>query len=150
MMVHDYVDEHTLDEEEALSGAESVANELDSLEKEGDMPMEQLLAMYGYGAPHSGDPNDSFPSSESRSSSEEEILSNQDLTLDKDEIAPNLVHPDHDETSQGTTAKDLIDSVDMSSNTVRLLRCEYQRGFKRMLYFTKYFVSSKQSARQFR
>ena len=33
MMVHDYDDEHTLDEEEALSGGESVGNELDSLQK---------------------------------------------------------------------------------------------------------------------
>ena len=33
MMVHDFDDEHTLDEEEGLSGGESVGNELDSLQK---------------------------------------------------------------------------------------------------------------------
>jgi hypothetical protein len=55
MLVHDYDDERTLDEEEAMSNDESVANELDDLQKERDMPIEQLLAMYGY------DPNQKHP-----------------------------------------------------------------------------------------
>ena len=33
MLVHDYDDEHTMEEEEALSNAESVGNELDGLAK---------------------------------------------------------------------------------------------------------------------
>jgi len=33
MLVHDYDDEHTMEEEEALSNAESVGNELANLEK---------------------------------------------------------------------------------------------------------------------
>jgi len=33
MLVHDYDDERTMDEEEAMSNAESVANELDDLQK---------------------------------------------------------------------------------------------------------------------
>ncbi|ELU18108.1 hypothetical protein CAPTEDRAFT_219441 [Capitella teleta] len=133
MMVHDFDDEHTLDEEEALSGSDSCGSELDSLQKEGDMPMEQLLAMYRYGNPPSTDLNDSLPASETgetqdnRSSSEEEILSNQDLTLDKDEIAQTLLR-EHEDADQETTVKDLIDSVDMSSNTVRLLRSSSQPG----------------------
>jgi len=33
MLIHDYDDEQTLEEEENMSGAESVANELNDLEK---------------------------------------------------------------------------------------------------------------------
>ena len=50
MLVHDYDDEQTLAEEEAMAvaGGEDPQNELNSLQKESDMPLEQLLAMYGY------------------------------------------------------------------------------------------------------
>ena len=48
MMVHDYDDEQTLDEEEALGPLEDPQVELSSLEKEGNMPLEDLMAMYGY------------------------------------------------------------------------------------------------------
>jgi hypothetical protein len=44
----------TLDEEEALSRGSSNENELDDLEKQGDMPLEDLLAMYGYGPTSKG------------------------------------------------------------------------------------------------
>lgn len=91
--------------------------------------MEELLAMYGYGS-GGVDSSNSFPPSNSetqdtRSSSEEEILSNQDLTLDKDEIARDLLQ-ESDEADQETTVNELLHSVEMPSNTVRLLRCKYQ------------------------
>ena len=90
--------------------------------------MEELLAMYGYGSGGGGGDSSSLPPSASetqdtRSSSEEEILSNQDLTLDKDEIARDLLN-DHDEADHETTVNDLLDSVQMPSHTVRLLRCK--------------------------
>lgn len=50
MMVNDFDDERTLDEEEALAAGEQhdPRAELNSLQKEGDMPLEELLALYGY------------------------------------------------------------------------------------------------------
>ncbi|KAK9509923.1 hypothetical protein O3M35_004810 [Rhynocoris fuscipes] len=51
MMVHDYDDEQTLEEEEALGPLEDPQVELSSLEKEGNMPLEDLMAMYGYKDP---------------------------------------------------------------------------------------------------
>lgn len=50
MMVNDFDDERTLDEEEALAAGEQhdPNAELNSLQKEGDMPIEELLALYGY------------------------------------------------------------------------------------------------------
>ena len=57
--------------------------------QEGDMPLEALLAMYGYGAP---DPMAGGDHAESAgSNSEEEILNNHDLTLDKEEVIVNSI-----------------------------------------------------------
>merc|ERR1712071_378897 len=49
MLVHDFDDEQTLAEEEAMAiaGGEDPENELNSLQKESDMPIEELLALYG-------------------------------------------------------------------------------------------------------
>lgn len=52
-MVNDFDDERTLDEEEALAAGEQQdpRAELSNLQKEGDMPLEELLAMYGLNQP---------------------------------------------------------------------------------------------------
>lgn len=47
MLVDDYDDEKTLDEEEALE-SDASDDELNTLQKEGEMPLEDLLAMIGY------------------------------------------------------------------------------------------------------
>ena len=90
--------------------------------QEGDMPIEDLLAMYGY---NNGEPPSVTTSqtSDSRSSSEEEILSNQDLTLDKEEIARDLLSNSEDTDDKETDVHDLLESVE-SSQTARLLRCK--------------------------
>ena len=86
------------------------------------MPIEDLLAMYGY---NNGEPPSVTTSqtSDSRSSSEEEILSNQDLTLDKEEIARDLLSNSEDTDDKETDVHDLLESVE-SSQTARLLRCK--------------------------
>ncbi|XP_054162020.1 mesoderm induction early response protein 1-like isoform X2 [Oppia nitens] len=48
MLVNDFDDEHTLDEEEAINDDMNGDEEIDDLQKEGEMPLEELLAMYGY------------------------------------------------------------------------------------------------------
>jgi len=49
MMVHDLDDEATMDEEELLAAKDEFdENELSELQKEQDMPLEELLALYGY------------------------------------------------------------------------------------------------------
>ncbi|XP_068675810.1 mesoderm induction early response protein 1-like isoform X2 [Montipora foliosa] len=49
MMVHDVDDEATMDEEELLADKEEFnEDELSELQKEQDMPLEELLALYGY------------------------------------------------------------------------------------------------------
>ncbi|XP_037925402.1 mesoderm induction early response protein 1 [Hermetia illucens] len=54
MMVNDFDDEQTLEEEEALAAqeAEDPSAELSSLQKESDMPIEELLALYNCSGSH--------------------------------------------------------------------------------------------------
>lgn len=54
------------------------------------MPLEAVLAMYGYSAPDEASSNRATESSDS--TSEEEILNNRDLTLDKEEVG--ILHSD--------------------------------------------------------
>jgi len=53
MMMNDFDDERTMEEEEALEGldddAEDAEDEVSALEQEGDMPLEELLKLYNYG-----------------------------------------------------------------------------------------------------
>ena len=90
------------------------------------MPLDDLLAMYGYDTTQTVMEANCFQQ-DTRSSSEEEILSNQDLTLDKDEIARDLLS-NSDEDDKETNVNDLIDSV-TSSQTARLLRCKFFFSF---------------------
>ncbi|XP_050969226.1 mesoderm induction early response protein 1a isoform X2 [Labeo rohita] len=48
MLVHDFDDERTLEEEEKLEGETNFSTEIDDLTREGEMPIEELLKLYGY------------------------------------------------------------------------------------------------------
>uniref|UniRef100_A0A8C6P5L7 MIER family member 3 n=1 Tax=Nothobranchius furzeri TaxID=105023 RepID=A0A8C6P5L7_NOTFU len=101
MLVHEYDDERTLEDEESLDGGTNFRSELADLEKEGNMPLEELLAIYRYEASagssidsSSGDLTDELP----------------DMTLDKEEIAKDLLSGDYEEETQ-SSADDLTPSV---------------------------------------
>ncbi|TKS78510.1 Mesoderm induction early response protein 3 [Collichthys lucidus] len=101
MLVHEYDDERTLEEEESLEGGRNFRSEIADLEKEGNMPLEELLAIYRYEASagssidsSSGDLTDELP----------------DMTLDKEEIAKDLLSGDYEEETQ-SSADDLTPSV---------------------------------------
>uniref|UniRef100_A0A671U9N5 Mesoderm induction early response 1, family member 3 b n=1 Tax=Sparus aurata TaxID=8175 RepID=A0A671U9N5_SPAAU len=117
MLVHEYDDERTLEEEESLEGGGNFRSELADLEKEGNMPLEELLAIYRYEASagssidsSSGDLTDELP----------------DMTLDKEEIAKDLLSGDYEEETQ-SSADDLTPSVTSHEATdffPRTLRCK--------------------------
>ncbi|XP_067468478.1 mesoderm induction early response protein 3 isoform X1 [Thunnus thynnus] len=101
MLVHEYDDERTLEEEESLDGGRNFSSEIADLEKEGNMPLEELLAIYRYEGSagssidsSSGDLTDELP----------------DMTLDKEEIAKDLLSGDYEEETQ-SSADDLTPSV---------------------------------------
>nr|XP_057927454.1 mesoderm induction early response protein 3 [Doryrhamphus excisus] len=107
MLVHEYDDERTLEEEESLEGGGNFNSEIADLEKEGNMPLEELLAIYRYEASagssidsSSGDLTDELP----------------DMTLDKEEIAKDLLSGDYEEETQ-SSADDLTPSVTSHETT---------------------------------
>uniref|UniRef100_A0A3B4AP11 Uncharacterized protein n=2 Tax=Periophthalmus magnuspinnatus TaxID=409849 RepID=A0A3B4AP11_9GOBI len=107
MLVHEYDDERTLEEEESQEGGSNISSELADLEKEGNMPLEELLAMYRCEASvgssidsSSGDLTDELP----------------DMTLDKEEIAKDLLSGDYEEETQ-SSADDLTPSVTSHETT---------------------------------
>lgn len=116
MMVNDFDDERTLDEEEALEGSEDPQIELSNLQREGDMPLEELLAMYGYGD----------PSAENLQSSSSE-MSNQEMALENDDIGRDMLDEECDEKSGQTDLQQLYINMpekeaEENAGTSRLLR----------------------------
>ncbi|XP_053557268.1 mesoderm induction early response protein 3 isoform X2 [Bombina bombina] len=103
MLVHDYDDERTLEEEEMKEGGRNIGSEIEDLEREGSMPLEDLLAIYAYG------PANAVISSSAGSSPSELADELPDMTLDKEEIAKDLLSGDDEETQ--SSADDLTPSV---------------------------------------
>ncbi|XP_078658130.1 mesoderm induction early response protein 1-like isoform X2 [Branchiostoma floridae x Branchiostoma belcheri] len=99
MLIDEIDDEQTLEEEEAQDSGDS--NEVAELEKEGDMPLEQLLAMYGYseeGAhPPSSDGEPDLP---------------PDLTLDKEQIARDLLPHETPEDREASSSLEFLARLD--------------------------------------
>ncbi|XP_048090180.1 mesoderm induction early response protein 3a isoform X2 [Alosa alosa] len=110
MLVHDYDDERTLEEEEMREGAPNVGAEIADLEKESSMPLEELLAIYRYEASVS-----TVGGSSVDSSSVELTDELPDMTLDKEEIAKDLLSGDDEETQ--SSADDLTPSVTSHETT---------------------------------
>lgn len=104
MLVHDYDDEQTLEEEEMRESDSNEGSEIADLEKEGNMPLEELLALYRYEAVDSA-----LGGSSVDSSSVELTDELPDMTLDKEEIAKDLLSGDDEETQ--SSADDLTPSV---------------------------------------
>ncbi|KAG8437137.1 hypothetical protein GDO86_008002 [Hymenochirus boettgeri] len=50
MLVHEFDDERTLEEEELLEGEVNFSSEIEHLERESEMPIDELLRLYGYGS----------------------------------------------------------------------------------------------------
>ncbi|KAM8727444.1 mesoderm induction early response protein 1b isoform 4-T4 [Acanthopagrus schlegelii] len=70
MLVHDFDDERTLEEEEMLEASdETNANEIEDLAREGEMPIHELLNLYGYGG---GSPADEDEEEEEEPEEEED------------------------------------------------------------------------------
>ncbi|XP_040511171.1 mesoderm induction early response protein 3 isoform X2 [Gallus gallus] len=104
MLVHDYDDEQTLEEEEMMEDNKNFSSEIEDLEKEGNMPLEDLLAFYGY------EPTIPVMAGSSADSSPSELADElPDMTLDKEEIAKDLLSGDDEETQ--SSADDLTPSV---------------------------------------
>ncbi|XP_045907839.1 mesoderm induction early response protein 1b isoform X3 [Micropterus dolomieu] len=89
MLVHDFDDERTLEEEEMLETSdETNTNEIEDLAREGEMPIHELLNLYGYGG---GSPADEDEEEEEEPEEEED----DDEEDEEDDL-------DNDESSRST------------------------------------------------
>ncbi|MCJ8729791.1 hypothetical protein PDJAM_G00110530 [Pangasius djambal] len=106
MLVHDFDDEQTMEEEEMLQGETNFSAEIDNLTREGEMPLHELLKMYGYGAADSADSEDEGPEeqdvSENDQSSSAHGKTNKEDREDEDQRSSSEESPDHSRT-HGTT-----------------------------------------------
>ncbi|XP_046884291.1 mesoderm induction early response protein 1-like isoform X2 [Hypomesus transpacificus] len=94
MLVHDFDDERTLEEEEMLEGGETnFNNEIEHLERESEMPIHELLSLYGYGG---GSPVDE------EEEEEEEVEDDEDDGEAEDDEEEEEEDLDNDESSRST------------------------------------------------
>ncbi|XP_037537524.1 mesoderm induction early response protein 1b [Nematolebias whitei] len=84
MLVHDFDDERTLEEEEMLEAAdEANANEIEDLAREGEMPIHELLSLYGYGSRSPAEEEEDEEDEEPEEEDEEEEDEEEDLDNDE-------------------------------------------------------------------
>ncbi|XP_061695203.1 mesoderm induction early response protein 1b isoform X2 [Syngnathoides biaculeatus] len=106
MLVHDFDDERTMEEEEMLEAAdEANANEIEDLAREGEMPIHELLNLYGYGGASPADEDEE----EDEEQEEEDEEEDEDDELDNDESSRGtgeLKRNEHDGVKNSTTAED--------------------------------------------
>ncbi|XP_066125030.1 mesoderm induction early response protein 1 isoform X7 [Saccopteryx bilineata] len=76
MLVHDFDDERTLEEEEMMEGETNFSSEIEDLAREGDMPIHELLSLYGY------DSTSRLPEEDEEEEEEEEGEDDEDADND--------------------------------------------------------------------
>ncbi|KAG2461381.1 MIER1 protein, partial [Polypterus senegalus] len=94
MLVHDYDDERTLEEEEMMEGETNFTAEIEDLAREGEMPIQELLSLYGYGS--GGSPEDD---DEDEEEEEEEDGGLEDEEDEEEEEEEDLEEVDNDDNS---------------------------------------------------
>lgn len=74
MLVHEFDDERTLEEEELMEGEVNFTSEIEHLERESEMPIHELLRLYGYGStvPMPGEDEEEEEDDEEEEEEEEE------------------------------------------------------------------------------
>ncbi|XP_019965211.1 mesoderm induction early response protein 1b isoform X2 [Paralichthys olivaceus] len=84
MLVHDFDDERTLEEEEMLEASdETNANEIEDLAREGEMPIHELLSLYGYGGGSTADEDEEEEEEPEEEEDDEEEDEEEDLDNDE-------------------------------------------------------------------
>ncbi|GAA6102866.1 mesoderm induction early response protein 1a [Tachysurus ichikawai] len=104
MLVHDFDDEQTMEEEEKLQGVTNFSSEIDDLTREGEMPLHELLKLYGYGATDSADSEDEGPEEQDvaevdqSSSAQGHVKSNKEDREDEVQRSSREESPDRSRT----------------------------------------------------
>nr|XP_057922636.1 mesoderm induction early response protein 1b isoform X2 [Doryrhamphus excisus] len=87
MLVHDFDDERTMEEEEMLEATdETNVNEIEDLAREGEMSIHELLSLYGYGGASPADEDEEEDDEQEEDDEEED----EDDELDNDESSKGV------------------------------------------------------------
>ncbi|KAJ8277926.1 hypothetical protein GJAV_G00081760 [Gymnothorax javanicus] len=135
MLIHDYDDERTLEEEEMLEGETNFSTEIDDLAREGEMPIQELLSMYGYGG--GGSPDDEEDDDDDaeieEDEDEEEYVENDDNSRSTGESKRNMVCDERVKDSSGQEDETQSSNDDQTpfvtspgtAELIRPQRCKY-------------------------
>ncbi|XP_043098913.1 mesoderm induction early response protein 1a isoform X2 [Puntigrus tetrazona] len=115
MLVHDFDDERTLEEEEKLEGETNFSAEIDDLTREGEMPIEELLKLYGYST--GGSPEEEDGDVQEEDSSENNCSSHSKPKEDEKQEDDQENQEDEDVQSSGEEPP----SCSVSHSTAQLL-----------------------------
>ncbi|XP_063795212.1 mesoderm induction early response protein 1 isoform X2 [Pseudophryne corroboree] len=128
MLVHEFDDERTLEEEELMEGEVNFSTEIEHLERESEMPIHELLRLYGYGStvPLPGEDEDDEDDEEEDEEEEEE---------DNDDGVSGCSGENKDETIKDSSAQEdealssnddpAPSSVQDAQEVIRPRRCKY-------------------------
>ncbi|XP_029380018.1 mesoderm induction early response protein 1b isoform X3 [Echeneis naucrates] len=107
MLVHDFDDERTLEEEEMLEAAdETNANEIEDLAREGEMPIHELLSLYGYGGGSTADEEEEEEEDDDdEEEDEEDDLDNDESSRSTGELKRNEGEGVKSSSGQGDEAQ---------------------------------------------
>nr|XP_015211175.1 PREDICTED: mesoderm induction early response protein 1 isoform X1 [Lepisosteus oculatus] len=140
MLIHDYDDERTLEEEELMEGETNFSAEIEELAREGEMPIQDLLSLYGYGSGGSHEEEEEEDDDEEEEEGEEEEEedgedvdndensgSTGDLKRNKDERVKDSSGQEDETQSSNDDQTPSVTSPD-TSELIRSRRCKYFEG----------------------
>uniref|UniRef100_A0A3B4EFW6 Mesoderm induction early response protein 1 n=1 Tax=Pygocentrus nattereri TaxID=42514 RepID=A0A3B4EFW6_PYGNA len=114
MLVQDFDDERTLEEEELLEGEMNFRNEIEDLKREREMPIQDLLNLYGYGGGASPEEEEEDEEEEEEDEEDEgEELDNDESSRSTGELKRNKVRGFNNEVDEESEEdEDYIPSED--------------------------------------
>ncbi|XP_053549669.1 mesoderm induction early response protein 1 isoform X4 [Bombina bombina] len=118
MLVHEFDDERTLEEEEMMEGDVNFSSEIEHLERESEMPIHELLRLYGYGStvPLPG---------EDEEEDDEDVDGNSGCSGENKDEAIKDSSGQEDETQSSNDDPALGASSNSVQETIRPRRCKY-------------------------
>uniref|UniRef100_A0A1A7Y7S4 Mesoderm induction early response 1b n=1 Tax=Iconisemion striatum TaxID=60296 RepID=A0A1A7Y7S4_9TELE len=114
MLVHEFDDERTMEEEEMMEAADDAnANEIEDLAREGGMPIHELLSLYGYGSRSPAEEEEEEEDEEPEEEDDEEEDEEDDL--DNDESSRSTVELKRNEVEDFKTSLGPMSEAQTSS-----------------------------------
>ncbi|XP_021111234.1 mesoderm induction early response protein 1 isoform X14 [Heterocephalus glaber] len=128
MLVHDFDDERTLEEEEMMEGETNFSSEIEDLAREGDMPIHELLSLYGYDSTVRLPEEDEEEEEEEEEGEDDEDADNDDNSgcsgENKEENIKDSSGQEDETQSSNDDPSQSVASQD-TQETIRPRRCKY-------------------------